>query len=208
MSDNNQPRLAPLLPSEWDDEILDALGAFPKSLDFVLSRWNENSDDLRGMHLLGLFAHYPALAKAFMTLNKHVAADTSLTARESELLILRISWLKKSEYEFGQHLILGRRAGLTDAELERVQQGPEAPGWSEEDAAIIRAVDELHYDARIQDDTWERLAKRYGHRQILDIIFCTGLYGMMATAISTYRIPSEPGAAELDPAVKARLLQS
>ena len=39
--------------------------------------------------------------------------------RTRELLILRIGWLRQSEYEFVQHLALGARAGLSEAELER-----------------------------------------------------------------------------------------
>ncbi len=202
-----KPRVEPLLPSEWDEEILDALGAFPSSLNFVLSRWNEKSDDIRGMHVLGFFATYPALAKAFLTLNKHVAADNTLSTREKELLILRIGWLTKSEYEFGQHIILGRRAGISDEEIRRLQDGPDAPGWSEEDADLIRAADDLNKLHRLSDATFEKLSRRYDHQQMLDLIFVVGLYGMMATAINTYNIPAEPGSADLDPEVRARMLQ-
>lgn len=207
MSDTQKPRIEPILPSEWDEEILDALGAFPSSLNFVLSRWNEKSEDIRGMHVLGFFATHPALAKAFLTLNKHVAADTTLTTRERELLILRIGWLTKSEYEFGQHIILGRRAGITDDEILRLQAGPDTAGWSEDDADLIRAADDLHFRSRLSDSTWEKLSKRYDHKQIMDLIFVVGVYALMATAINTYNIPAEPGAADLDPEVRARMLQ-
>lgn len=207
MSVDQKPRIEPLSPSEWDEEILDALGAFPSSLNFVLSRWNEKSDDIRGMHVLGFFATHPALAKAFLTLNKHVAADTTLTTRERELLILRIGWLTKSEYEFGQHIILGRRAGITDEEILRLQDGPDAAGWSDDDADLIRAADDLHFLSRLSDSTWEKLSKRYDHKQIMDLIFVVGVYALMATAINTYNIPAEPGAADLDPEVRARMLQ-
>lgn len=205
-SDNKKPRIEPLLPSEWDEEALDALGAFPASLNFVMSRWNEKSDDIRGMHVLGFFATHPALAKAFLTLNKHVATDTTLTTRERELLILRIGWLTKSEYEFGQHIILGRRAGITDEEIERIQIGPEATGWSTDDADLIRAADDLHNGSRLSDATFERLSKRYDHQQVMDLIFVVGVYALMATAINTYNIPAEPGAADLDPEVRDRML--
>ena len=94
MPEDTTPRVTPLLPPDWDDAALDALGAFPAGLSFVLSRWNDGGDDARGMYTLGFLAHYPALAKAFLTLNKHVAADSTLSARERELLILRISWLR------------------------------------------------------------------------------------------------------------------
>ena len=45
MQDNSNARMTPLLPPDWDDEILDALGAFPSGLKFVLSRWEDGGDD-------------------------------------------------------------------------------------------------------------------------------------------------------------------
>jgi 4-carboxymuconolactone decarboxylase len=205
MHSKNPPRISPLLPPEWSEQTLDALGAFPSSLKFVLSRWEEGGADARGMHTLGMFAHYPPLAKAFMTLNKHVAADSTLSARERELLILRISWLRQSEYEYVQHVILGRRAGLTDDELEQIQAGPDASGWSEDDADIVRVADDLFSSARIADDTWTRLSSRFDTRQIMDMIFLVGCYEVLAMAIKSFDIPLEPGVEPLDPEIKARM---
>src|SRR3546814_3983089 len=79
---------------------------------------------------------HPALAKAFLTFNNHVATASTVTARVRELVILRISWLRRAEYEFIQHVILGRRAGLSDIEIERIQIGADAPGWAPLDADL------------------------------------------------------------------------
>lgn len=208
MQDEKEPRIAPLLPPAWDDAILDALGAFPSSLNFVLSRWEAGGVDARGMYTLGLLAHYPALAKAFLTLNKHASIDSSVAVRERELLILRTGWLAKADYEFVQHLILGRRAGLTDDELERIQLGPDAPGWSAEDADVIRVADDLHFNSCISDETWTRISTRFDPRQIMDMIFLVGVYAMLGSAISSFRIPLEPGVAPLAPEIKARMFES
>jgi alkylhydroperoxidase family enzyme len=204
MSTAATPRIEPILPSGWNAEIHDALGAFPKSRDFVLARWAEGSD-LRGMHLLGTLARYPALAKAFLTFNAHVAGASSLSVRERELLILRISWLRHSDYELVQHLVLGRRAGLSEAEIERLQRGPDAEGWSEQDADLLRAADELHAAARIGAGTWARLAARYNEQQLMDLVFCTACYETIAMAANSFATQLEPGVAPLDPATAARL---
>src|SRR5262249_7766691 len=47
------PLIEPILPPGWDATTLDALGAFPRSLEFVLSRWKAGGVDARGMHVLG-----------------------------------------------------------------------------------------------------------------------------------------------------------
>jgi 4-carboxymuconolactone decarboxylase len=197
-------RVSPLPPSEWDATAHDALSAFPSGRDFVLTRWKAGGAPA-GMHALGTMLRHPALAKAFLTFNNHIAVASTVSKRIRELLILRISWLRREEYEFVQHLVLGARAGLTEAELERVQLGPDAPGWDPGDADLVRAVDELHVHACIQDETWARLSARFDTAQLLDIIFAVGCYEVLAMVFKTCRIPLEPGVEPLDPAVRARM---
>jgi 4-carboxymuconolactone decarboxylase len=203
MQNQFPPRVAPLLPPEWDTAVYDALSAFPSARDFVLSHYQ--AEGARGMHGIGVLLQLPALAKAFLTFNNHVAIASSVSKRVRELLILRISWLRRSEYEFVQHVVLARNAGLSEAELERVQVGPDAPGWDPLDADLVRCVDELHFDARIHDATWARLAKHFDTTQLMDIVFAIGCYEVLAMVFKTFGVQLEPGVDPPDPAVRARM---
>jgi 4-carboxymuconolactone decarboxylase len=197
------PRVPPLMPPDWDTVTHDAASAFPSARDFVLSHYQ--ADGARGMNGVGVILRHPALAKAFLTFNNHVAIASSVSRRIRELLILRISWLRRSEYEFVQHLVLGRNAGLSEAELERVQLGPDAPGWDPLDADLVRAVDELHADARIQDATWTRLSAHFSTAQLMDIVFAVGCYDILAMVFKTFGVQLEPGVDALDAAVRTRM---
>jgi 4-carboxymuconolactone decarboxylase len=193
-----------MLPSEWDAAAHDALSVFPSGRDFVLRGWKAEGS-AQGMNALGTMLHHTALAKAFLTFNNHVAVASTVSKRIRELLILRIGWLRRSEYEYIQHLVLGRRAGLTDAELERIPLGADAPGWDPEDADLLRAVDELHHGARIQDSTWARLSTRFDTMQLLDIIFAVGCYDVLAMVFNSARVALEPDMKPLEPAVRERM---
>lgn len=199
------PHIVPQTPDQWSEAACDGLAAFPKSFKFVMDGWNAGDREVRGVNVLGTLAHYPALAKAFCTFNAHVAGATTLVVRDREIVILRLSWLRRSEYEFIQHLILGKRAGLSDDELAWLQQGPGAPGWSADDADLVRAVDELHALSRITPETWARLARRYDQLQMLDLLFLIGCYDALALVINSIGTPIEAGAPPLDDAVRARL---
>ncbi len=197
------PRMSPLLPPEWDADVLDAMSVFPSARDFVLS--HHQSADSRGVNGVGIILRHPALAKAFFTFNNHIAKASGVSARVRELLILRVSWLKRSEYEFIQHIVLGKRAGLSDADIERVQFGPDAPGWDPLDADLVRAVDELLAEARIQDATWKRLAAHFGTTELMDMVFAVGCYEILAMAFNTFGPQLESGVEPLDPVVRERM---
>lgn len=204
MPDEITPRVAPLLPADWNEAVYDAASAFPHGRDFVLSGW-KSGGDVRGMHGMGLTLHYPALAKAFLTFNNHVATGSTLSRRIRELLILRISWLRRAEYEFLQHVVLARKAGLSEVEIERVTFGPDAPGWDPGDADLIRAVDELHEHAHIQNATWARLSASFNQNQLMDLVFCVGCYDLLAMVFKTFGAQLEPGVEQLDPKLRQRM---
>jgi alkylhydroperoxidase family enzyme len=147
----------------------------------------------RGANVLGLLVRYPALAKAFLTFNRHLLFDSSLSGRIRELLILRVSWLRRAEYEWAQHVLAAERAGVRRDEIEAVKEGPVASVWTPFEAALCRAVDELHRDAFVSDATWEVLAANLDQRQLMDLVFTVGAYDLLAMAFNTFGLELEPG---------------
>ena len=146
-----------------------------------------------GANITRTLAHHPDLAEAWLTFARYVLGNSTLPPRERELLILRIGYLRGSEYEWGQHTRIGREAGLTDDEILRVVEGPEAPEWSPFDRTLLRAVDELHRDSEIGDATWDHLATRYDTRQLMDVVFTVGQYNLVSIALRTFRVPLDEG---------------
>lgn len=100
-----------------------------------------------------------------------------LSLRDRELAILRVAWLNQAPYEWGEHVKAGKReAKLTSEEIERVTIGSSAPEWSDDDAAILKAVEELHVDAMISDETWGVLSSRLNEKQLLELPLLIGTY--------------------------------
>ena len=105
-------------------------------------------------------------------------------------MILRVGYLCKAGYEWAQHVVIGRNAGLTEEEIERIKAGADAEGWSAGDAALLRATDELVEDHFIGDDTWAALARDAGldDRQRMDVVFTTGQYTQVSMMLNTFGV--------------------
>jgi len=136
----------------------------------------------KGLNALGTLARHPALAQAFNTFNGHILFASMLSPRQRELLVLRVARVRRSDYEWTQHVLLAGDAGLDDDEVARAAEGPDAPGWSPLEQALVRAVDELLSDAMISDVTWAVLAGELGDRELMDLIFTVGAYDLLAMA--------------------------
>ena len=171
----DKPRLEPIPPDQMDPEIRERLGDGPV------------------LNILATLAHHPKLLKRWMVFGNHVLSKSSLPARERELVILRIGWLCRSEYEWGQHVAIARRVGVTDEEIDRVTRGPEAEGWSVLDRALLQATDELHADAFVSDETWAILAEHLDTEQRLDLIFAVGQYTLVSMALNSLGVQRDPG---------------
>jgi alkylhydroperoxidase family enzyme len=175
------PRVPPLPPSEW-----------PPELEAILRPLR----DPTGGRVLNIFAtlgRHPELLRRWLGFGTHVLLGSTLPARERELAILRVGWLCRSEYEWGQHVLIARRVGIGDAEIARVAAGPDAPGWSAREAAVLRAADELWRDARVADATWAELARGFDVRQLLDLVFTVGQYVLVSMALNTLGVERDPG---------------
>jgi 4-carboxymuconolactone decarboxylase len=199
-------RIAPLLPPDWDAEAYDVLTMLPHGRDNVLNGWGVGKPVL-GTNLLCTQLRHAPLAKAFLAFNAHFFYASKLTARVREILIQRIAWLRHAEYEYAAHVALGKRAGLTDAEIEMIQRGASAEGLAAGDANLLRAVDELKAEARISQGTWAALSQAFDQQQMLEIIFIVGCYETLAMALNSCAVQLDAGAG-LDPATRARLQSS
>lgn len=126
---------------------------------------------------------------------------------ETELLILRVAHNASSEYEWHHHEQIGRLAGLTADEVERVRQGADAAGWSPRRALLLRAADELHADRRISDHVWAGLRPLLTDEQLIELCLLVGHYEMLAMTLNSLEV--EPDEVPLGQPTRAmRLLQS
>jgi 4-carboxymuconolactone decarboxylase len=127
-------------------------------------------------------AQHPDLTKRWLPFARHVLSKSTLSPREREILILRIGFLCRAEYEWAQHVQLGRRRGLSDADIGRIMAGH---GLSPKEDLLLRATDELYRHARIAEPTWDGLAAHYSREQMMDIVFTVGQYNMVSMMLNS-----------------------
>ncbi len=174
-----KPRVTPLSDDQIDPETRERLGKGPL------------------LNIFRTLANHPGLLKRWLVFGTHVLGKSTLPARERELVILRIGWLCRAGYEWGQHVAIGRASGLTEAEIARIPKGAADASWSAPDRALLRATDELHGDAFISDVTWAELASSLNTQQLMDLVFTVGQYNLVSMALNSFGVQPEPGLAPL-----------
>jgi 4-carboxymuconolactone decarboxylase len=136
---------------------------------------------------------HPAIYRSQLDYGAELTRAGALPPRERELVILRVGWLCRAPFEWGEHVDAGKRHGLTDAEIARVREGSDSPGWGEHDRALIRAVEELIGDYVISDETWAVLARNWTDTQLIELPGLVGAYTATAMLYNTLRFQLLPG---------------
>jgi alkylhydroperoxidase family enzyme len=121
-----------------------------------------------------------------------VSRKRGLPPREREIVILRVGWRCQSEYEFGQHTIIGRDAGLTDDEIAALAEVG-AVEWSARERALIAMCDELCRDDVVGDATWEALRQSWDEAHLLELLVLAGYYRLVSGMLNSAGVPLEPG---------------
>ena len=108
------------------------------------------------MNIMKTLANYPKLLTRWLVFANHVLSKSSLSPRDREIVILRVGWNCQSEYEWGQHVAIGKRAGINDEEIVRLTArfSSQEPGWAENERLLIDATDELKAFSKVSDRTW------------------------------------------------------
>jgi AhpD family alkylhydroperoxidase len=180
-------RIDPLPVREWPETMRDAMAALrPASPRHPFP--SQDPDRPKGLNALGTLARHPTLTTAYNTFNGHILFGTTITPRQRELLVLRVAVLRKCEYERRQHEVLAADNGLSDDEIVRVAEGPDAAGWSSLDQALLRAADDLIGDGVIADSTWTVLAGELDVEQLMDVVFTIGAYEVLAFAFRSFGV--------------------
>ena len=118
----------------------------------------------------------------------------SISLREREIVIDRTCARCGSEYEWGVHVaFFAERVGFTAAQVAATcAPEPEADAFPERERLLIRLVDALHDDARVDDALWDVLRTEWSEQQLIELIALAGFYHLISFVTTALRIPVEP----------------
>jgi alkylhydroperoxidase family enzyme len=137
--------------------------------------------------VFGLMLRHPGLFKVQMDMGVQLFKG-EIGPRERELAVLRIGWLCRAPFEWGEHVDIAKSYGMTSDEIERITQGSTATGWNEHERSILTGVEELFATQMISDATWETLAKTWTERQLLEFPMLVGQYYATALQQNALRV--------------------
>lgn len=139
-------------------------------------------------NLFATLARHRRLFRGWLYFAGTLMPGGTLRRADTEIVILRVAQNCGCEYEWRHHRRLARKAGLEPSDVDRVRQGPDAPGWTPRASLLLRCADSIHERRDVPDDLWAALSAEFSPTELIELVILVGHYEMLATTINTLRI--------------------
>lgn len=141
-------------------------------------------------------ANHPALARPIYDIVSTLLKRNTLEIRLREMIVLRIAWRTRSEYQWYQHyLIAAGEAGLSGEEIVAVRDWRHSSILQPADRAVLAAVDDTIDQGGISDAVWADCARHIPEPSVqVEMAVAIGYWIMLSQLFRTFRIPLQDGA--------------
>jgi 4-carboxymuconolactone decarboxylase len=143
------------------------------------------------LNLWKMAAHSPATLQHMVRMGNAILSKTEVDPKLREIAILRVAELLNCEYERKAHVVLAKRAGVTDEQVADIKNRESSSAFNPIEQAILRFTDEITKDGKASQSTFSELAKHLSHREMMELTITIGFYGMLARLILTFDVDLE-----------------
>lgn len=147
----------------------------------------------RSVNIVRALANSPVGLRAFHGLAEFIRFKSRLDPRLRELAILMVGYLTHSSYEWSHHVEIGRRFGVSDADIRALME--EADGRPSEleplAKTVLKATVEMTRDRAISDATFAELSASLDNERIVDLVITIAFYNAVVRVLASLQIDVE-----------------
>ncbi|HEX9869263.1 MAG TPA: carboxymuconolactone decarboxylase family protein [Candidatus Tectomicrobia bacterium] len=133
----------------------------------------------------------PEVASRIATLGHYLRYESILKPMIRELAIMTVAREFDCQYAWTSHDALARQEGVREAALMALRDRKAPQGLTEEEAEIVRYVQELVRNRRVSEATFQAVLKRLGQQGITELTATMGYYAMLGCALNAFDVQPE-----------------
>lgn len=135
----------------------------------------------------------PIAGDALQRLGSAIRFGTTMSDRAREIAILLVASAEKSEFEWYAHGAVGRRVGLSEAELAELKVGRCPSTVDEYERQVFGVVADLLTTGDLSDAQHERAVGALGVQLVVELVTLVGYYRCLSLALRVWRVPLPDG---------------
>ncbi|CND97373.1 carboxymuconolactone decarboxylase [Mycobacterium tuberculosis] len=199
---NDRPRRGPsptrlplLLPGSLSDEqraVYEAVTGGPRAegrTPFGLA------DDIGRLHgPFNAMLYSPSVGLPLQDLGAALRFRTAFTKREREIATLVVAAHARSDYEWYAHERIGRRHGLSEAEIDALRAGRAPLLGDVRERVVHEAARQLATEGDLADAVFTEAVATLGRAAVVELVTLVGYYQALALQLRVFRVGLPDGA--------------
>ena len=122
----------------------------------------------------------PAIAHGWEQLLTAVRKRSSLAADVRELVILRVAVLDRASYEFDAHVPHAQQAGVSEAAIAALREGPLSAVFSGAQRQALLLTDAMTRDIDVPQALFDAVRTHFDERAMVDLTVTIAAYNMVS----------------------------
>jgi len=133
------------------------------------------------LNLFRMLAHAETTGKRVLSLGNALLSQLELQPKFRELAILQVAHESRADYEWVQHVPLALSAGVTQVQIEAIEQGSLLGGlFTGREQQVLHFTKEVYWDRTISDEDFAGITRAFTPREIVELVLTIGYYTMLA----------------------------
>jgi 4-carboxymuconolactone decarboxylase len=149
------------------------------------------------LNLFRMLAHAGTTGKRVLSLGNALLSQLELPPKLRELAILQVARESGADYEWVQHVPLARSVGVTQAQIEAIEQGSVPGGlFTGREQQVLLFAKEVYRGETISDEDFAGMTQAFTSREIVELLLTIGYYAMLAGFMKVLEIDIDEPAGE------------
>lgn len=144
------------------------------------------------IELYQMLLHSPAIAQGWLNHLTGVRQHSLLAGDLRELIIMRIAILNRAPYEADQHAPIALKEGVTQAQLDALDNWRDAKDiFNEKQRAVLAYTDDMTLNIQVPKDVYDAVDHLFNEQLVVEITATIATYNMVSRFLEALHIHTD-----------------
>ncbi|CAM4405756.1 carboxymuconolactone decarboxylase family protein [Bordetella muralis] len=143
------------------------------------------------LHLYQMLLHSPAVASGWLNYLTSIRQLSTLPGDLRELVIMRVAAINGAPYEADQHAPIALREGISQAQLDALDQWESSDFFSEKERAVLAYTDTMTRNVQVPQTVFDAARQAVGSDKLMvELTATVAAYNMVSRFLEALQVHS------------------
>jgi AhpD family alkylhydroperoxidase len=143
------------------------------------------------LHLYQMLLHSPAVASGWLNYLTAIRHLCTLKGSMREMVIMRVAQLNGAPYEADQHGPIALKEGMTQVQLDELDQWETSTQFSDEQRAVLAYADAMTRQIHVPKEVFAEVKGYFEPKQLVELTATIAAYNMVSRFLEALDIHSD-----------------